>query len=78
MHASQGVLTSIVDVAIAGNRAIEQAAIDFVIEQERRQGRTARDMRSHGAGDLESDGRIIEVKAFGGSWSSGMVTTFAG
>jgi len=60
-------------VATGGNRAIERAAIDFVIEQEQRRGRTARDTRGHGAGDLESDGRIIEVKAFGGLWSSGLL-----
>ena len=52
---------------IAGNTAIENAAIDFVIEYERQQGRTARDARHSGqggVGDVESDGRNIEVKAF--------------
>lgn len=52
---------------ILGNPAIEKAAIKFVIEQERRQGRTATDARGSGLGgrgDVESDGRIIEVKAF--------------
>jgi hypothetical protein len=52
---------------ILGNPAIEHAAIRFVIEQERRHGRSARDARGSGlggAGDVVSDGRIIEVKAF--------------
>lgn len=52
---------------IFGNPAIEKAAIDWVIEQERMQGRAATDARGSGlggAGDIESDGRIIEVKAF--------------
>lgn len=52
---------------IVGNPAIEKAAIAFVIDCERRQGRAARDARGSGlggAGDVESDGRIIEVKAF--------------
>jgi hypothetical protein len=52
---------------ILGNPAIEKAAIAYVIECERQQGRAARDARGSGvggAGDVESDGRIIEVKAF--------------
>lgn len=56
-----------------GNPAIEKAAIEFVIEQERLQGRTARDTRGRRAGDLESDSRIIEVKAFSGRWRSGLL-----
>lgn len=49
---------------ILGNTAVERAAVEFVIEQERLQGRSARDTRNTGAaGDVESDGRIIEVKA---------------
>ncbi|MDQ6857489.1 MAG: hypothetical protein M3Z65_00665 [Chloroflexota bacterium] len=49
---------------IVGNPAIEAAAVAFVIEQERLEGRTARDTRGHGGGDVESDGRTIEVKGF--------------
>lgn len=50
--------------AIVGNKAIEDAAIAFVIEFERAQGRAARDTRYRGAAaDLESEGRLIEVKA---------------
>jgi hypothetical protein len=52
---------------IIGNPAIEKAAIAYVIDCEQRQGRAARDARGSGlggAGDVESDGRIIEVKAF--------------
>lgn len=52
---------------ILGNPAIENAAIKFIIDCEQREGRTARDARGSvlgGAGDVESDGRIIEVKAF--------------
>src|SRR5713226_7813270 len=56
-----------------GNRAIEKAAIEFVIEQEWLYGRAARDTRGHGAGDVESGGRIIEVKAFGTGWRSGLL-----
>jgi hypothetical protein len=52
---------------IVGNKRIEDAAIRFVIEQERRFGREARDTRYRGAAaDLESGGRVIEVKAVGG------------
>jgi Protein NO VEIN, C-terminal len=54
---------------IVGNRAIENAAIAFVIAYEASQGRTAADTRGKGApADVESsDGRIIEVKAYGTS-----------
>jgi len=52
---------------IVGNRRIEDAAIRFVVEQERRFGREAKDTRHRGAAaDLESAGRTIEVKAVGG------------
>lgn len=52
---------------IIGNKRIEDAAIAFVIEQERRVGREARDTRHRSAAaDVESGGRTIEVKAFGG------------
>lgn len=53
---------------LLGNRAIEDAAIAFVIDYERRFGRVAQDTRGRGAAaDVESDDRIIEVKAAGGS-----------
>jgi hypothetical protein len=53
---------------IIGNKQVEDAAIRFVIEQERGVGREARDTRYRGAAaDLESGGRIIEVKAVGGT-----------
>ena len=51
------------------NRAVEDAAIRFVIGFEKAHGRVASDTRGHGAaGDLVSDdGRVIEVKAYGRS-----------
>jgi hypothetical protein len=51
------------------NRAVEDAAIAFVIEYEAERGRVASDTRGRGAaGDVVSDeGRVVEVKAFGGS-----------
>lgn len=53
---------------IVGNRAIEQAAIDFVILKEHQDGRSARDTRGMGlAGDIASPPRTIEVKAYGRS-----------
>jgi hypothetical protein len=55
------------------NSATERVAIAFVIKQERLQGRVARDTRGRGAGDVESDGRVIEIKAFSGSWRSGVL-----
>lgn len=49
---------------IVGNKAVEEAAISFVLDYERRRGRAARDTRHAGAAaDVVSDGRIIEVKA---------------
>jgi hypothetical protein len=52
---------------IVGNKRIEDAAIRFVVEQERQMGREAADTRYRGAAaDLESAGRTIEVKAVGG------------
>jgi hypothetical protein len=52
---------------IIGNKRVEDAAIRFVVEQERRFGREARDTRYRGApADLESGNRVIEVKAVGG------------
>lgn len=51
---------------ILGNKRIEDAAIRFVIAEETRFGRDARDTRHGGAAaDVESGGRTIEVKAFG-------------
>jgi hypothetical protein len=53
---------------LAGNKAIEDAAIDYVLEHERAVGRTPRDSRYQGApDDVDSPPRVIEVKAFGGS-----------
>ncbi|WP_139307349.1 protein NO VEIN domain-containing protein [Micromonospora pattaloongensis] len=53
---------------IVGNRAIETAAIDYVIMREREAGRTACDVRGTGsAGDVASPPRMIEVKAYGKS-----------
>lgn len=52
---------------IIGNKAIEDAAIRYVIEKEHQLGREAKDTRYRGApADLESGGRVIEVKAVGG------------
>jgi len=49
-------------------RAVEQAAIEFVRDQERAAGRDARDVRGTGAaGDIGNPPRTIEVKAYGGS-----------
>lgn len=49
---------------ILGNKQIEDAAIAFVIDYESRKGRKAHDARYRGAAaDVESDGRVIEVKA---------------
>lgn len=53
---------------LVGNHAVETAAIAFVIAYEESQGRSAVDTRYKGApADVESDGRMIEVKAVGGS-----------
>jgi hypothetical protein len=50
------------------NKQVEVAAIAYVLDYERQQGRVARDTRHGGeAADLESSGRIIEVKAYGSS-----------
>src|SRR5439155_15481750 len=58
---------------LVGNQAIEAAAIEWVVELERRAGRIALDRRYDAAypADLESPPRIIEVKAFGGSARTG-------
>ncbi|MFC8617818.1 protein NO VEIN domain-containing protein [Micromonospora purpureochromogenes] len=53
---------------IVGNRAIETAAIDYVIMREGEAGRTAYDVRGTGAaGDVASPPLMIEVKAYGKS-----------
>ena len=54
---------------LVGNRAIEAAAIAWVIELEQAAGRQPIDRRYERAfpGDLESGRRIIEVKAVGGN-----------
>lgn len=54
---------------LVGNKAIEDTAIAFVIAYEAQCGRPgALDTRYRGApGDVQSAGRIIEVKAAGGS-----------
>ena len=53
---------------LIGNKAIEDAAITWVMHLERAAGREPHDTRHAGApGDIESSGRIIEVKAAGGT-----------
>jgi len=53
---------------LRGNKAIEDAAIAWVLELERAAGRAPRDTRYRGApADIESPPRLIEVKAFGKS-----------
>lgn len=51
---------------IRGNKAIEDAAISWVMDLERRAGREPSDTRYRGApADISSPPRLIEVKAFG-------------
>jgi hypothetical protein len=53
---------------LQGNKAIEDAAIAWVMDYERSRGREPQDTRHRGApADIESSGRVIEVKAFGTS-----------
>lgn len=53
---------------MAENKVIEDAAIAWVIEQERAAGREPHDTRGAGAtADIESLPRVIEVKAYGES-----------
>jgi hypothetical protein len=53
---------------LRGNKAIEDAAIAWVMELERAAGRKPSDTRYRGApADIESPPRLIEVKAFGKS-----------
>jgi len=50
---------------ITGNKAVEDAAVAYVLDCERRAGRHPRDVRHEGAaGDVGSPPRLIEVKAF--------------
>jgi hypothetical protein len=50
------------------NRAVEDAAVAFVLSYERHQGRSAADTRGTGApADVQSDRRLIEIKAYGRS-----------
>ncbi|KUI19811.1 hypothetical protein AU193_07920 [Mycobacterium sp. GA-1285] len=51
---------------LSGNKAIEDAAIAWVMELERANGRQPKDTRYRGApADIESPPRLIEVKAYG-------------
>ena len=51
---------------IVGNTKVASAAVEFVLAQEERRGRQAHDSRKpSGHGDVQSDGRIIEVIACG-------------
>ena len=53
---------------LSGNKAIENAAIEWVMGLERAVGRQPRDTRYEGApADIESPPRMIEVKSFGTS-----------
>ncbi|WP_326547808.1 DUF3883 domain-containing protein [Mycolicibacterium sp. ND9-15] len=53
---------------LTSNKAVENAAIAWVIKLERAKGRDPRDTRFKGApADIESPPRVIEVKAFGTS-----------
>jgi Domain of unknown function (DUF3883) len=53
---------------LVGNKAIESAAIEWVMMLERKAGRQPRDARyARGTADIESPPRVIEVKAFGKS-----------
>jgi Domain of unknown function (DUF3883) len=49
-------------------KAVEHAAIEFVVARERAVGRDAQDVRGTGAAaDINSPPRMIEVKTYGGS-----------
>lgn len=53
---------------LTSNKAVEQAAIAWVLEIERASGRSPTDSRHRGApADIESPPRVIEVKSFGRS-----------
>jgi Domain of unknown function (DUF3883) len=53
---------------LVGNKAIEDAAVKWVMELERAAGRQPQDTRHKGAAaDIQSPPRVIEVKSFGTS-----------
>ena len=52
---------------LSGPKQIEDAAIEYVIDRERAEGREALDTRHHGPADVVSGDRVIEVKACGTS-----------
>ncbi|MGH3720169.1 MAG: protein NO VEIN domain-containing protein [Pseudonocardiaceae bacterium] len=53
---------------LVGNKAIEDAAITWVIEIEKLAGRQDQDVRyKRSGGDVDSPPRLIEVKAYGGN-----------
>ena len=53
---------------LSGPKAVEDAAIEWVMSLERAAGRRPRDTRYEGApADIESPPRLIEVKSFGTS-----------
>ena len=60
------------DSVLTSNHAVETAAVEFVIGYELRRGRLAVDRRYRPGypADIESDGRLIEVKASGTSFRS--------
>lgn len=61
-------MTEPVHPELVGNKTVEDAAIAYVIDYEARRGRTAYDTRHRGApADVQSDDRLIEVKAAGRS-----------
>src|SRR5205085_428563 len=73
LHQAAAELTDLVPESAAtrelrSNKAIEDAAVGWVIESEQRAGRDARDTRyRREPADIESPPRLIEVKACGGS-----------
>ncbi len=52
---------------VRGPQQIEDAAIDYVVERERAEGRDARDVRGQGVADVVSGDRHITVEACGTS-----------
>ena len=61
-------MTEFAFIELTSNKAVEDAAIAFVLDYERQQGRSARDTRGQRQpADVSSDGRIIAVKAYGRS-----------
>lgn len=56
------------DEQVVSNKAVEDAAVLYVIQHEQAAGRVAHDVRGTGAaGDVSSVGRMIEIKAYGKS-----------